>query len=70
MRIRSTLLPTILLIILPIVVYAQGNDWRTRAERSDFRETSRYAETIDYCKQLAQASPWVRFTSFGTSPDG
>ena len=32
-------------------------DWRTRAETTDYRETSRYDETMVYCRRLAAASP-------------
>lgn len=41
--------------------------WRTHAERTGYRETPRYAETLAYCKRLAQNSPLVRVASFGTS---
>lgn len=41
--------------------------WRTHAERTDYRETPRYAETIAYCRRLAQSSPLIRVASFGTS---
>lgn len=44
--------------------------WLTHAERTRFVETSRYPETIAYCKKLQKASPWIRFTSFGKSPQG
>lgn len=44
--------------------------WLTHAERTHFVETSRYPETIQYCKKLQKASPWIRFTSFGKSPQG
>lgn len=49
---------------------AADADWRTRAERSGFQETARYEETVAFCRRLAEASPWVRYTSFGTSPEG
>ncbi|HET6267943.1 MAG TPA: M14 family metallopeptidase [Acidobacteriota bacterium] len=49
---------------------ANTNDWLTHAERTQFQETSRYREVIDYCKRLQQASPWIRDSSFGKSPEG
>lgn len=50
-------------------VDAKG-DWRTHAERTDYRETPRYDETIAYVKRLAAASPLIRYTTFGTSGEG
>jgi len=49
---------------------ASSQDWETYYEKSNFLETPRYAETIEYCKRLAAASPWAEFRSFGTSPQG
>ena len=46
------------------------NEWLTRAERTSFQETSRYDETVDYCKKLMTASPWIHYTTFGKSPEG
>ncbi len=48
----------------------QEADWRTDYEKSGYLRTPRYAETVEYCRRLADASPWVAFTSFGTSPQG
>lgn len=45
-------------------------DWRTHAEVTNNVETSRYPEVIDYCKRLQKASPWIRYQSFGKSPQG
>ena len=46
------------------------NSLLTFYELSGYRKTPRYAETIDYCKRLAKASPWVKYRSFGVSPQG
>jgi len=48
----------------------ERQDWLTKAERTGYQETSRYTETMDYCESLRNASPWIRFTSFGKSPEG
>ncbi len=45
-------------------------EWLTRAERTSFQETSRYDETVNYCKKLMAASPWIHYTTFGKSPEG
>ncbi len=47
-----------------------SSDWLTYYEKSGFTKTPRYAETIEYCKRLDKASPWVKYTSFGVSPQG
>ncbi|MBN1407636.1 MAG: M14 family metallopeptidase [Calditrichaceae bacterium] len=42
----------------------------TDYEKSGYKKTPRYAETIEYCKKLANASPFIRYTTFGISPQG
>jgi murein tripeptide amidase MpaA len=42
----------------------------TRAEATDYRETPRYDETIDYLRVLEAGSRWVRLETFGTTPEG
>jgi murein tripeptide amidase MpaA len=44
--------------------------WLTHAEKTDYRETPRYAETIEYSKRLDKASPLIKFQSFGKSGEG
>ena len=44
--------------------------WLTTAERTGFRQTPRYDETVAYCRRLAAASDWIDYQSFGTSPQG
>ena len=45
-------------------------EWLTHAEKTDYQETARYAETIEYSKRLDQASPLIKFQSFGKSGEG
>ncbi len=45
-------------------------EWRTHAEITGYRETPRYRETIEYCRRLAEASPLIRYESFGKSGEG
>jgi hypothetical protein len=45
-------------------------EWLTHAEQTDYRETPRYEATIEYAKRLAQASPLIKFESFGRSGEG
>ncbi len=47
------------------------DDWLTVAERSDFRATSSYAQTMGYLKRLEAAAPnLIRVTDFGLSAQG
>jgi hypothetical protein len=45
-------------------------DWQTHAEKTDYRETPRYAETIEFSKRLAAASPLIEYKTFGKSGEG
>lgn len=45
-------------------------EWQTRAEKTDYRETPRYDETIAYSQRLAASSPLIRYQSFGKSGEG
>ena len=47
-----------------------AEDWATPAEKSNFRKTPNYNETMAYLKRLEAASPWIRVTSFGRSASG
>ena len=42
-------------------------EWQTYAERTNYRETPRYDETIAFSRKLAAASPLIRFREFGRS---
>lgn len=47
-----------------------SSEWATHAEQTNYRETPTYADTIDYCRRLAAASPAIEFRSFGNSGQG
>ena len=34
-------------------------------EKSKETETATYEQTVEYCKKLAEASPWVKYEVFG-----
>lgn len=59
-------------LIINTFLFAQNPDkfWETYYEKSGFKETPPYAETVKYCQQLASVSPMIHYTSFGTSPQG
>jgi hypothetical protein len=44
--------------------------WITVAEKTGFRATSTYEQTVVWLKQLALAAPEVRLVSLGRSPEG
>ena len=45
-------------------------DWQTHAEKTEYRETPRYKETIEFSKKLADASPLIEYKTFGRSGEG
>ncbi len=45
-------------------------DLLTRSERSDYRETGPYAESVEFARKLEQRSPWVRVQTIGVTPQG
>lgn len=51
-------------------ISAQNSNWETYYEKSGCQESPRYDKTVKYCKQLAEASPWVHYVSFGMSAQG
>lgn len=44
--------------------------WRTRAEKTDYKQTADYDETIRYCRQLEAGSNWVKYVTYGQSGQG
>jgi hypothetical protein len=58
------------LIALALLVASGGDDWATYYEQSDCTRTPTYEQTVEYCRRLADASPWVHYTSFGKSARG
>jgi len=46
------------------------SEWLTHAEKTAYRETPSYADTIAYAKKLAAGSPAIEYQSFGLSGQG
>lgn len=44
--------------------------WQTRAERTEYRLTADYAETMRYLSQLEGGSRWISVQSYGSSGQG
>ena len=57
-------------LVLSVAATAWADDWTTFYEKSGHEKTPDYETTVAYCKRLAAASPWVHYTTFGTSPQG
>ena len=47
-----------------------NNKWQTKFEQSDYLETDRYEETINYFKRLEAYSSYAKLVPFGISPQG
>jgi hypothetical protein len=47
-----------------------ANLWKTDAERSHYRTTPDYEQTMRYCRRLEAASPWIKVVSYGVSGQG
>lgn len=58
----------ILLLIISFSAKSQDSTWLTHYEKSNFKETPRYKETIEYSKKLARNSEWIHYDTFGKSP--
>ena len=63
----TRILGSLLWIVLsPLTAVCQ----QTVAEKSDYRATSRHADVVAYCKELAEKAPLVRLTEIGKSAEG
>ena len=69
MRPLSTLC-CLMLLFLPMNSNANQVDLKSRAEITDYKETSRYAEVIDFIAKLQSLSEQVKVESFGVSGEG
>jgi hypothetical protein len=60
-----------LLIALPLLAFAtRAAGQLTRPERTDFRETSRYADVTAFLEAVDRASPRIHLTTFGYTWEG
>lgn len=48
----------------------ESDNWLTFYEKSNFKATPRYNETIEYAQKLAANSVYISYHSFGISPQG
>ncbi len=61
-----------MVLLSACVAFSQNipKEWLTSYERSGYKETPRYDETMEFCRKLERASRWIKVTSFGKSPQG
>src|SRR5512143_351855 len=58
-------------LLLAASCFAQTADWATPAEKSDYRTTPRYDETMAYVRRVAAAAPGqVKVFTFGQTGEG
>ncbi len=59
------------LIPCPVIAEEIPEIWQTVAEKTDFRATSNYAETMDFLRRVESHAPkTIRVTSFGETAEG
>jgi hypothetical protein len=65
-------LSALLFFLLSLNAFSQSipEKWLTEYEKSGFKKTPRYKETMEYCRKLEKASTWIHVTSYGKSPEG
>jgi len=61
---------SVFFILFNFASLSQSNDLVTYYEKSGFKATPSYDETIAYCKWLDEASEMIHYTTFGISPQG
>jgi len=61
---------TLILTISFLHLFSQEIDWKTVYEKSGFKKTHTYDQTIAYCKQLAENSEIIEYQTFGKSSRG
>lgn len=61
---------TLLLTLVPAMVFAQSPDLRTRAEVSDYEETSTYDDVMRIAKGIAAGSALATFETYGKTEEG
>ena len=67
-------LPNCLFVVLVLgsllAPTASAQSLQTVAEKSDYKATSRHADVVAFCDELAKRSPLVKVSTFGTSHEG
>lgn len=67
---RAGLIVVLGLGFLTVAARAEGPSPLTMAEKSQFKATSRHADVVAFCEELAKKSPLVRLGELGKSGEG
>lgn len=64
--------PVTLILIFGLLIngISQTDPLQTYYEKSGYKETPSYDETVAYCKLLDASSPFIMYSTFGMSPQG
>ncbi|HSP87219.1 MAG TPA: M14 family zinc carboxypeptidase, partial [Ignavibacteriaceae bacterium] len=57
-------------LLTSIVLSQEKKDWETYFEKSNYLETPRYEESMEYFQKLSDYSEYAEMFSFGISPQG
>ena len=68
--IRAAALLTLATVVVTALPQDKADPLRTRPERTNYEETSRYEDLAAFLKALTATSPQVRTMSFGTTEEG
>lgn len=60
----------ILLVLFKNLLSQQSDYWQTHFEKSNYLETPRYKETMEYFRKFEKHSPFVKMFSIGKSAEG
>src|SRR5580765_5761214 len=60
----------VLLFLMAVSTGAQTNDLRTRAETTDYTETTSYDEVVKIASGIVASSPLAKYDTFGTTEEG
>jgi hypothetical protein len=69
-RFQILICAAVIILLCGQSLLAQDTDWRTDYEKSGYTASPRYEPMMKYLRRLEQASPWIKLTSFGTTPQG
>ena len=58
------------IVLFNAMIYAQDDNLRSRAEQTNYEQTSRYDDVLRFFGELQKRSPLVRIASFGQSVEG
>ncbi len=59
-----------LVTFLLVAPFAQAEPLQTVAEKTDYKATSRYADVVAFCEDIAKRGPTAKLGYFGTSHEG